>query len=116
MQTPKPSAASTTLATQRRHPRPAPKIVFPIAPKDDAEIKYILAYSALKADAALRKLEAMRDAEWRRAKWADTPVTLALSAAISELPFAIGRIMASVVSCGELLFCWHGTKATGVAA
>lgn len=117
MQKPKPGAARTTRPAAKAHKAAAtPKIAFPIQPVSDAEIKHILTYAVLKDDAALRQLEAMRDAEWRRAKWADTPVSLALSSAINELPAAIERNLRAVKSCGELLFCWHGTKATGVAA
>jgi hypothetical protein len=117
MQTPKPGAARTTRPAANAHkPAAAPRIVFPIQPEAGADIKYILAYAVLKDDAALQRLEAMRDAEWRRSKWTDTPVSLSLSAAISAIPYSIKSVMPSVVGCGELLFCWHGTKATEVAA
>ena len=96
-------------------PKPAPGLAFPLRPAEGAQIKFILAFVVLESDAALRKLEAMRDAEWQRAKWADTPTSRALSAAITELPLTIRKYALSAAHAGELLFCWHGTKATEVA-
>jgi hypothetical protein len=74
----------------------------------------IYAFSALKSDAARSRLVPMLEAEWKRK--GSTAKSKTISAAICALDLVIDSDVRQARKDGELLFCWHGTKATEVAA
>lgn len=86
---------------------------FPALPPQGAP-GHIYAFLVLKADAARARLVPMLEAEWKRK--GSTAKSLTLSAAIGALDHQIGGDIHTARKNGELLFCWHGTRATEVAA
>lgn len=75
---------------------------------------HIYAFLALKADAARSRLVPMQAAEWARK--GSTAKSLTIGAAIGALDHQVHEFITDARKGGELLFCWHGTKATEVAA
>jgi hypothetical protein len=89
--------------------------LFPPIP-ESGSIKFICAWWYLETEAAGAKLEALRDAEWRRSNFKMTGTAWALNAALHAIRDVKNANLHAAKCAGELLFCWHGTKATEVAA
>lgn len=86
---------------------------FPTLPSGRST-KHIFAFFALTSDAAADRLITARQAEWKRK--GNTSKAQTLTAAITALERTIREDVREAKKDGELLFCWHGTKAFEVAA
>lgn len=86
-----------------------------LPPAGIPDCRHIHVASALENDAALSRLEAMRSSAWRANGYdADPPKVRAISTAISSLYWQRQEDIEIVKRRGQLLMCWHGTKATTV--
>ncbi|PPD27645.1 MAG: hypothetical protein CTY21_13470, partial [Methylomonas sp.] len=70
---------TTTKAKQRSLPP------MPGRPAAHDDIQHVFCDRFLERDAATARIAAMRDAEWRRNKWTDTPKSQALAVAWHSL-------------------------------
>lgn len=95
---------------------PTRRADLPPFPRRAGDIRHIYAYCALKNDAAAARLTAMREAVLRKSKFAETPAALALWQGFLATEAAAEKNFKDACRAGELLFCWHGTKATEVSA
>jgi len=85
---------------------------FPKRPTDRQYITHIWAYSTLKADAALSRLQSLANATERRPGQAAADTATAIWTAVSALSDDLIDCAKKAQERGELLFCWHGTQAT----
>ena len=101
----------------RRTPTRRPDLPpFPWEGRRAGDIRYIHAYCALKNDAAAARLTAMRETVLRKSKFAETPSSHALWQGFITTDAAAKKDFTDARRAGELLFCWHGTRATEVSA
>lgn len=85
----------------------------PPMPRCEGDPKYIFAFCALKADAAASRVEALaRAADKQGAASTAEALWAAFGALHRDKTEDLGRAR----KYGQLLFCWHGTRATEVAA
>jgi len=87
---------------------------FPITPPSGQYVVHIWAYSALHADAALSRLMSMAYAAIHRQGEAGVARFEALWAGAMALQDERGECTRKAADRGQLLFCWHGTQATGI--
>lgn len=85
---------------------------FPSSSPEQQYITHIWAYSALKADAALSRLQSLGNATARRPGKAAADTTTAIWTAVTALSEDLIVCAKKAQERGELLFCWHGTQAT----
>lgn len=85
----------------------------PPMPRCEGAPKYIFAYCALKADAAASRLEALARAADKKGA---ASTAEALWEAFGALEMDKTEDLGLARKYGQLLFCWHGTTATEVAA
>lgn len=85
---------------------------FPSRPPEGQYVTHIWAYSALKADAALSRLQSLGNASSRRLGKAAADTDTAIWTAVSALSDDLINCAKKAQERGELLFCWHGTQAT----
>ena len=85
-----------------------------LPPAGIQDCRHIYVLSARENDAALSRLEAMRSSAWRANGFADPPKVRAITTAINSLYWQRQENFEIVKRIGQLLMCWHGTKATTV--
>lgn len=85
----------------------------PPLPHCKGDPKYIFAFCALKADAAASRVQALAMAADRKGA---TSTAEALWAAFGALHRNQTEDLGLARKYGQLLYCWHGTTATEVAA
>lgn len=87
---------------------------FPSTPKDKGDMRFIWAYCALKEDASASRLMALYD----KAQATNTHRNTGTSHALWEGYYLVNEQARNdfreAQRKGELLFAWHGTKATEV--
>lgn len=91
---------------------------FPAQPAGNAGIQEnLFASNALEADAAYSRITERLFKERLKARFPDQdpPSIKALDSAALALLIWRDDNIKKAVRCGQLLFCWHGTKATTVA-
>ncbi len=91
---------------QQQHPP------FPAEPKLGCGAENIFALVALEKDAAASRISALCTGANKRSKWKKTPHTNSLFLAEFALIEAANQNFKKARDFGQLLFCWHGTKAT----
>jgi len=96
--------------TRRTTPAHPP---FPQAPAGHDRARHALVFSALKHDASASRVRALALAAWNKGQ---KNTEEALWDAFSSLIHERDRALGNAQKCGQLLFCWHGTKATEVPA
>lgn len=87
----------------------------PPFPTSADDVMYIHTYCALKNDAAACRLKALFAAALRRSCFAETPTSQALWQGYAALESQAEADYQDARRAGELLFAWHGTKATEVS-
>jgi hypothetical protein len=87
---------------------------FPLRPLAGQYIKFIIPYRLLAADAAMSRMVSLTNSAAKRSKTGTSGTEDALWVAMSALQDRIMQEAASALRAGELLLCWHGTKATAI--
>ena len=87
---------------------------FPKEPAKPADAKFIYPLIALETDAASARIHDLLKNQFRRSRYKENDGSKALTQALVALNNKAAEYYRKAQSRGELLLCWHGTKATAV--
>jgi len=87
---------------------------FPLQPPAGQYVRHIGPYRLLEADAAMSRMVSLRNSTAKRTKTGASGTEDALWVAMFALQDRIVQEARDALRAGELLLCWHGTKATAV--
>lgn len=87
---------------------------FPQEPANLADAKFIYPLIALEADAASARVLDLLKSQFRRSRYKENDGSKALTQALVALNDKAADHYRKAQRHGELLLCWHGTKATAV--